>query len=106
MKSINYSFFVLILILFGFSAFAEKLVIRGEPTVLPLIGGVYHVPDAYETSTLYNYVTIDNSKKLCYHEPQPDLRALNKMLIYVNIRGIQVQWFCYNYDENYFELIP
>ena len=98
--------FILVLMLFSFSSFACKISIKGEPTALPKIGDFYYVPDTYITSTEYNYVDLNHSKKVCYEKPQPNLSALNVEVINVNIRGFESQWACYNYDETYFTVTP
>jgi hypothetical protein len=105
MKSpIRHAFIVLMLL--SFSSFADKISVRGEPVALAKIGDVYYVPDTFTTSTQYNYVTLNNEKKICYGKPQPNLSALNVEVINVNIRGFKSQWTCYNYDETYFTATP
>ncbi|MBI2785512.1 MAG: hypothetical protein HYX60_04055 [Legionella longbeachae] len=106
MKSTIQNILILILMLFGLSSFADKISIKGEPAVLARIGDVYYVPSTYVTSIDYNYVTIENSKKVCYVKPQTNLSALNVRVINVNIKGLRSQWTCYNYDETYFIATP
>jgi ABC-type microcin C transport system permease subunit YejE len=105
MKSTMLNICAFILMLFSLSSFA-KITIKGNPVFLSEQGGIYYVPETYVTSTSNNYVTLDNTKKVCYLMPQPNLNSLNMKIIHVNIRGQQVQWRCYDYDETYFTASP
>lgn len=106
MKAIIKNVFILVLMLFSFSSFADKISIKGEPVALFKNGDIYSVPDTYNTSTEYNFVTLENSRKVCFQKPQPDLNALNVEVINVQIRGYVSRWVCYNYDETYFTVTP
>jgi hypothetical protein len=106
MKSVVLNVIALLLMLFSFSTCADKISIKGEPVLLYEKGGVYFVPETYNASSQYNYVTFDNSKKVCYQVPQPQLSALNMKVIDVNFRGKQYRWICYNFDATYFTETP
>lgn len=88
------------------SIYAHKIPVTGYPVILDDLGGVYIVPNNYITGSDHNFVTLDNTKHVCYLEPQEKLRALDRQKITVNIRGLLVHWICYEYDENYFVYSP
>ena len=101
-----------ILMFFSLTVFAHipthshKIPITGYPVYLENPRSVYLVPDSFETSTEGNFVVLDNVKHVCYLLPQSELNALNKKIIATNIRGVMLYWTCYQFDPNYFIIIP
>lgn len=93
------------LLLCSFSAFADKVVIKGEPVVVEKRGDVYYVPEDYRATADYYYVTVDGARKVCYAERQPNI-SLEVTPLSVDIGGKRAVWNCYTYDETYFTVAP
>ena len=87
--------------IFSLSANAEKIIIHGDPVLLEERSGMYYVPPSYQPST-YQYVTVDNTRRVCYEEEQPNLVGLDLLLINVDIGGTTTSWNCYYYDPDHF----
>ncbi|MBL7527349.1 hypothetical protein [Legionella bononiensis] len=85
---------------------SHKIPVTGYPVYLDNPRSMYLVPDTFETSVDGNFVTIDNVRHVCYLLPQPELNALNKKIITTNIKGVMLYWTCYQFDPNYFIIIP
>src|SRR5690242_3044779 len=84
------------------NAFADRIIISGEPIAIEKRGDVYYVPENYQPTTDYYYVTVEGTKKVCYKNPQPNL-ALKASPLNVEIAGTRATWDCYAYDTNYFQ---
>lgn len=87
---------------FSLPAFADKIVIKGEPVLLEKRGEIYYAPATLKTTNTYQYVTIGTEKRVCYLEKQPDLVSLNVLMLNVDVGGQQHTWNCYSYDPNFF----
>ncbi len=95
-----------VLMALSIPAFADKIIITGEPITLEQRGQVYYLPNNYTTTTGYYYIAIDGTQRVCYLEKQPALNALDLSLVSVNVNGQQVEWNCYSLDETYFTVNP
>ncbi len=100
------SFISLVLVVLSFPTFASKVIITGEPVTLQQSGEVYSLPQGYQESGNYYYVTVNGSKKVCYLAEQPSLASLNLLMLNVDIGGKRVKWSCYPVDETYFQVNP
>lgn len=98
----------ILFIIFSFAllntiAYAEKIVITGQPIVLQKQGDVYYVPSDYQSTTSYYYVTLNGARQVCYLDKQPTLSALDNSTLIVNYNGSNLNWVCYPLDPNYFQ---
>jgi hypothetical protein len=105
MKNLITSTMVLGAILFSCSAFADKIIIKGEPVTIEKRGNVYFVPDSYQATTEYYYVSTEGTQRICYKEKQPALN-IEAFPLDVQLAGKPYTWSCYNYDPTYFQLQP
>ncbi|HRE32222.1 MAG TPA: hypothetical protein PLD88_09645 [Candidatus Berkiella sp.] len=92
------------LVAFSASAFAEKLIITGEPVILEKQGDLYVVPETYKVADNFQYVVIDGIKQACFLEKQADFSSLNVVTINVKLGDQQATWNCYPLDTTYFEI--
>ncbi|AHE65926.1 hypothetical protein [Legionella oakridgensis] len=97
---------ILILLTVSFPAFADKIIITGQPIVLEDRDDVYYVPANYSATTAYNYVTINGVNRVCYLEQQPTLAGVDMITINVEVNGVKTPWNCYAYSTEYFEVTP
>lgn len=104
MKKLILNISLSVLMVLSFSAFAEKVVITGQPVMLEDHDGVYHLPAGYTTTGTYHYVTIGGTNRVCYLETQPTLTNLQPMTVNVLVEGKSVAWNCYESDPMYFEV--
>jgi hypothetical protein len=95
--------FALLLVLSS-ASFANKRIITGYPIVLEKQDDVYYTPGDYRKSKTYYYVIVDGKRKICYLAKQSFLSALNSTLLEVNDDGSILNWYCYPFDNNYFEM--
>ena len=85
---------------------ATKIVIQGEPIAVVRSGNAYTLKD-YKPTGIYNYVTIDGTKTVCYNTPPNELStAPAPTVVNVNVNGTTVAWSCYKFDEQFFEVKP
>jgi hypothetical protein len=101
MKHLFIKSVVLYLAVFSTSAFAEKLVIKGEPLVLEQKDGTFIVPDTYKVQN-FQYVIINGKKRACFVDKQPDLVNLDVISINVLIGQEKATWNCYSPDPVFF----
>jgi hypothetical protein len=91
-----------LLVAFNISAFAEKIVVTGNPVVLTKSGDYYTVPADFTPTGDYYYVTVDGANKVCYAQEQATLTSLTPTTVTVKVSDNQAKWVCYPYDETYF----
>lgn len=103
MKNFLKRSFVIACLLFSVSAFADKIVISGEPIVVEKKGDVYMVPTTVTTSDHY-YFTVGDKQEVCYEKAQPALAAVDLGVAQFNIGNSNVQLNCYTYSPDYFEV--
>lgn len=96
----------LFLVLFNVSAFAEKIIITGNPVALTKEGEVYTVPSDFTATGDHFYVTVDGVNKVCFAKEQTTLTSLSPTVLDVKVSTTQVKWTCYPYDETYFTVTP
>ncbi|MCS5711558.1 hypothetical protein [Candidatus Berkiella aquae] len=104
MKNMIIKTAVIGLIAFSASAFAEKLIITGEPVILEKQGDLYVVPETYKVADNYQFAVIDGTKRACFLEKKADFASLNVVTINVKVGGQQATWNCYPLDTTYFEV--
>jgi len=80
--------------------------INGDAVLLEHQGDVYVVPSDYKNTGDYYYVTVDDSKRVCYLAKQSNLDAVDMVVINVKTEGKIVPWNCYAFDQQYFEITP
>ena len=83
------------------SAYADKLVIKGEPMVLEKQGEVYIVPETYKVQE-FQYVVIDGQKRACFLDKMPDFVNVDVVSIMVQTGPTKSTWNCYSPDPKYF----
>lgn len=86
-------------------AFADKIIIKGEPITVEKRGEVYYMPDSYRPTGDYYYITTEGTKRVCYKEKQANIN-LEISPFDVEMGGKHYTWTCYNYDTTYFEVQP
>lgn len=97
----------LFLMMFSITSFADdKITITGEPVVLEHHDNVYHVPTGYTVTHDYHYVTVDGTNRVCYLEKKPTLETVNVMPINVVVDGSTHEWYCYEYNPQFFAITP
>jgi hypothetical protein len=89
-------------VIFSANAFAEKIVIIGEPITLQRQGEMYVVPETYRPTQNYQYVNIDGTKRACFLDRRPDFVNLDVVSINVLIGSQRATWNCYSLDPTYF----
>lgn len=90
------------LALFSASAFAEKIIITGQPVTLEKKGNYYVVPDTYTPTSTYQYVVIDGVQRACFLDKRADLTNVDVVSISVLVGGKNATWNCYAPDPSYF----
>lgn len=93
------------LIAFSSYAFADKVIIKGEPVTIEKRDNVYYVPDSYRPTGDYYYINAEGTKRVCYKEKQPNI-SLEVTPFEVEMGGKRYTWTCYNSDATYFEIQP
>lgn len=99
-------FFPMVLLAFSLPAFAAKVIITGQPTVLEKNGEIYVVPEDYVAGGDYSYVVLDGNQHVCYQSPQTSLSTLTPRTVNVTVGGKTVSWNCHPYDTSFFEIQP
>lgn len=95
------------LALFSVNAFAEKIIITGQPYMLQKQGDFYVVPDtAYKATLPYQYVTVEGKQRACFLDRRPDFVNLDVVSINVQVGGQPATWNCYATDPTYFVVQP
>ncbi len=102
MKNVLIKAAVLSIAMVSGTAFAEKVVISGEPVVLEKQGDMYMVPGTYKARQDYQYVVIDGTKRACFLDKRPDFANLDVVSINVKVTGETATWNCYSIDPTYF----
>ena len=98
--------FVLCLVVFSTSVFAEKIVIKGEPLILEKRGEIYIVPGTYKVQD-YQYVIIDGQRRACFLDKRPDFVNIDVVSINVQVNSTETAtWNCYAVDPSYFVIQP
>src|SRR5262245_4820883 len=105
MKKLMVSAVAIASVILSCGAFANKVVISGEPVVIEKRGDYYYVPDTYQPMADYYYVTVEGTNKVCYKSKQPNL-TLSPTTLNVEVKGSRTMWNCYDYDTNYFVVQP
>lgn len=87
------------------NAYADKIVIGGEPTVIQKEGDVYVVPSTVSTtSTAPYFFSVNNTKQVCYKEVQPALAKVDLGILRFKMGNDTVSMHCYTYSPDYFEV--
>lgn len=87
----------------SFSAFADKIIVTGEPVELEQSGDTYVVPSTLKPSQEgFYYVKIGGKVNACYLSTQPALVKLTPENVAVKIQDEKVTWSCYPLDPTYF----
>lgn len=104
MKKIFLSMGLSALLLASLSAFADKMIITGQPVMVTKSGDAYKIPttSTYTPTSDYYYVTVDNTRRVCYRDVQPGLSSVNSMDASLMIGTDKVPVHCYNYSADYF----
>ena len=102
-KLIIMSILSTIIILFSYSAYADKIIISGKPTQLEYHPGFFTLPSDYMETNGYRYITLSNDDRVCFMRPKNELASLDMFSIMIEEKGDQIKWFCYEYDPNFFE---
>jgi len=103
MKNIIAKSMTFCLMIFSVSAFAEKIVITGQPITLEKKkGDVYVTPQTYKLTPNYQYVIIDGKERACFLDKRPDLVNLDVVSINVLVGTEKATWNCYSPDPTYF----
>jgi len=92
------------LALFSASAFADKIIITGQPIVLERQGDFYVAPKNYTVNPNYQYVLIDGKERACFLDARPDFVNLDVVSINVQVGTERATWNCYTPDTTYFEI--
>jgi hypothetical protein len=87
--------------LFSANAFAEKIIIKGNPIVLEKQGELYVVPETYKVQD-YQYVEINGVKRACFSDARPDFANLDVVTINIQMGANKSTWNCYAITDNYF----
>jgi hypothetical protein len=101
MKNIKNTAICLLLAGFSASVFADTVTITGAPITLEKRGEEYYVPDTYKPGAQYNYVTIGETKRVCYLDKQPNIK-LDPVTLNVRVGQETAIWTCYDSDPKYF----
>ena len=104
MKNIIVKTATLCLALFSTSAFAEKIIITGQPIVIEKQGDFYVVPENYKATKDYHYFTIEGKDRVCFLDKRPDFASLEVISINVQIGPQKATWNCYPTDPTYFAI--
>lgn len=88
------------------SAFAEKLVITGQPIILKKDGEIYVVPQQTQLTRDFQYVNIDGKERACFLDKRPDFVNLDVVTINVKVGADTAAWNCYSLDPTYFVIQP
>lgn len=102
MKNLITTLTTVLIALASGSAFAEKIVITGQPITLQRQGEVYVAPETYKPSPNYQYVVIDGKERACFLDVRPDLVNLDVVSINVQAGAEKATWNCYATDPTYF----
>lgn len=106
MKKIFLSMAACSLALLSSYAFADKIIISGEPVVIEKSGDYYSFPTnsatTYSPRSDYYYVSVDGTQRVCYRETQPALAGVNLMDMSLKIGSDTVAVHCYTYSPEYF----
>ena len=89
--------------LFSANAFAEKMIVKGDPLVLQKNGDIYIVPETYKVQE-YQYVDFDGTKRACFLDKRADLSKLDVITINVKAGADQATWNCYSIDPTFFDI--
>ncbi len=93
------------LLLFANSSWASRIVIQGRPLELILHQGFYKFPNDYvQENRGYHFIEILHVARVCYIHPKTDLGALEMIPIIIEEKGQKLQWYCYRYDQRFFEI--
>src|SRR5690242_6453728 len=102
MKNLIIKSVFLWVVIFSTSAFAEKIIITGQPITLEKQGDVYVTPQTYKLTPNYQYVVIDGKERACFLDKRPDLVNLDVVSINVQVGSEKATWNCYSPDPTYF----
>lgn len=103
MKKIILSILTLSSLGFATSAIADRVVIEGGPIVIERQGDVYVPKGDFSASSEPYYFVLDNSKRVCYRQPQDTFAKIQTGPMAVRLQsGEIVNMYCYSYDPQYF----
>lgn len=87
-------------------AFADKVIISGEPIVLEKSGDNYMLPTGttLPAKAHYYFVTVDGVNKVCYASKQSNLAGAEESTVNVMVDGKVGAWNCYTYSDTMFEM--
>lgn len=100
----NFSIFLYLLCaLFSSISFGlTKTIITGKPVPLNSINGVYYLPGKYIPGRNGIFVRLEGDRYVCYFQAQTYLNGLNQRRISVNAFFTPLDWYCYQYNDDYF----
>lgn len=102
MKNIIIKTATLCLAVFSTAAFAEKIIITGQPITLEKQGEIYVTPDTYKVNKDYQFAVIDGKERACFLDKRPDFVNLDVVSINVQVGTEKATWNCYTPDPTYF----
>jgi hypothetical protein len=102
MKNIITKLAASFLVVFSANAFAEKIIITGQPITLEKQGNFYVTPKTYKLSQNYQYVIVDGKERACFLDKKPDLVNIDVVSIDVQVGDQKATWNCYSPDPTYF----
>lgn len=84
---------------------AERTVLTGKPTSLVAYPGYYMFPQSYVADNdRYHFIEIGGVRRVCFMNPQANLKKLDSVQITIDIDDALIQWICYRYTPKYFEI--
>ncbi len=104
MKPIVMNMIVCGLFLFSATAFSNRFLIVGKPIELSFHQGFYSFPASYRAPVGYHFITLNNTNRICYLDKKSQLESLDRLTLVLEEHGNKLQWNCYQYDPNYFEI--
>lgn len=104
MKNIMIKAVAVSLALFSASAFADKIIITGQPIMFEKQGDLYVAPQNYTMNPNFQYVVIDGKERACFLNARPDFVNVDVVSINVQVGMEKATWNCYAPDTTYFEI--
>ncbi|WP_040916111.1 hypothetical protein [Legionella tunisiensis] len=97
---------LLILLTLSLPSFA-KIIIHGHPVQLDADGNYYDFPDDYfynNPGNNYHYVILNGVRRVCYLSIKPELGALDRVRVLLEIKEQILPWYCYAFNPQFFEV--
>ena len=104
MKLIIGSISALFFIVFSLNAAAERFVLTGKPVELVTHGAFYSFPSTYTARRDYHFVTLSGMERVCFLKKMAEFSSLNRLEIILENEGKKLEWNCYAYDPQFFEI--